>query len=99
MNWARISADEKGKCPGIRGEGPCFLRASRERAEGAHMVIVNHALLLSDLAIGGGLLPEYQHLIIDEAQHLDEEATRQLGHPGIPEPALRFPRHSEPFAG
>ena len=79
LNWARISADEKGKCPGIRGEGPCFLRASRERAEGAHMVIVNHALLLSDLAIGGGLLPEYQHLIIDEAQHLDEEATRQLG--------------------
>ena len=77
--WSRISADEQGRCPGTRGEWPCFLRASRERAEAAHMIVVNHALLLSDLAIGGGLLPEYDHLIIDEAQHLEEEATQQLG--------------------
>ena len=43
------------------------------------MIVVNHALLMSDLAMGGGLLPEYDHLIIDEAHHLEEEATRQLG--------------------
>ena len=77
--WSRVSAGEKGQCPGKRGEGPCFLRAARDRAEGARVIIVNHALLLSDLARGGGLLPEYQHLIIDEAHHLEEEATRQLG--------------------
>ena len=77
--WNRISAGEKGQCPGVRGDGPCFLRAARDRAEGAHMLVVNHALLLSDLAMGGGLLPEYQHLIVDEAHHLEEEATRQLG--------------------
>ena len=77
--WGRISADDKGQCPGMRGEGICFLRAARDRAEGAHVIVVNHALLLSDLARGGGILPEYQHLIIDEAQHLEEEATRQLG--------------------
>ena len=77
--WNRISAGDKAQCPGLRGDGPCFLRASRDRAEGAHILVVNHALLLSDLAMGGGLLPEYQHLIIDEAHHLEEEATRQLG--------------------
>ena len=77
--WGRISADEGGQCPVVRGEGFCFLRTARDRAEGAHMVVVNHALLLSDLALGGGLLPEYKYLIIDEAHHLEEEATRQLG--------------------
>ena len=79
VTWNRISANETGQCPGIRGEGLCFLRAARDRAERAHIIVVNHALLLSDLARGGGLLPEYQHLIIDEAQHLEGEATRQLG--------------------
>ena len=79
VTWSRVSADEKGQCPGMRGEGPCFLRAARDRAEGANIIVVNHALLLSDLAMGGRLLPEYQHLIVDEAHHLEEVATRQLG--------------------
>ena len=79
FTWSRVSADEKGQCPGMRGEGPCFLRAARDRAEGAHIIVVNHALLLSDLAMDGRLLPEYQHLIVDEAHHLEEVATRQLG--------------------
>ena len=79
MVWNRISAGEKGQCPGVRGEGPCFLRAARERAEAADVTVVNHALLVSDLAMGGGLLPDHQHLIIDEAHHLEEAATRQLG--------------------
>ena len=78
--WHRISAGERGACPGIGSrEGPCFLRAAREAADSAHVVVVNHSLLLSDLARGGGVLPEYQHLIVDEAHHLEEEATRQLG--------------------
>ena len=76
--WGRVSAGDKGRCLGLR-EGACFLRAARERAEAAHVVVVNHALLLSDLARGGTLIPEYQHLIIDEAHHLEDEATRQMG--------------------
>ena len=43
------------------------------------MLVVNHALLMSDIAMGGGLLPEYNHLIIDEAHNLEEEATDALG--------------------
>ena len=77
--WGRVSAADKGRCPGMRGEGPCFLRSARDRAEAAHVVVVNHALLLSDLAMGGGVLPGYDHLIVDEAHHLEDEATRQLG--------------------
>ena len=53
-SWGQISAGEKGFCPGLRDGSPCFLRAARERAEQAHIVVVNHALLLSDLARGGG---------------------------------------------
>ena len=79
VSWSRVSAGEDGRCPGTWGEGPCFLQTARDRAEKAHLVVVNHALLLSDLALGGGLLPEYQHLVIDEGHHLEEEATRQLG--------------------
>ena len=78
--WERLSARGAGECEvGTRG-GPCFLRAARNRAEGSHVVVVNHALLLSDLATGGGLIPRYDHVIIDEAHHLEEEASRQFGY-------------------
>ena len=76
--WFRLSAGDKGKCPGLR-DGRCFLRLSRQRSESADIIVVNHALLLSDLAHGGGLIPNYDHLVIDEAHHLEDEATRQLG--------------------
>jgi DNA polymerase-3 subunit epsilon/ATP-dependent DNA helicase DinG len=39
---------------------------------------VNHALLLSDIVSGAKVLPEYRHLIVDEAHHLEAEATNQL---------------------
>ncbi len=75
--WDRLSALGAGECDG-RG-GVCFLRNARARAEGAHVVVVNHALLLADLAAGGGVIPSYDHLIIDEAHHLEEEASLQFG--------------------
>ncbi|HEX5504765.1 MAG TPA: helicase C-terminal domain-containing protein, partial [Thermomicrobiales bacterium] len=59
--------------------GQCFLYRARRQAESAHVVVVNHALLLSDLGTDGGVLPPYQHLIVDEAHHLEAEATRQFG--------------------
>ena len=76
--WDRLSAQGFAQCPGAR-EGACFYRSAREQAAAAHILVVNHALLLSDLALGGALLPDYDYLIIDEAQHLEEEATRQFG--------------------
>ncbi len=74
--WDRLNAHGSWQCPS--GEGACFLRAARDRAEAASVIIVNHSLLLSDMARGGGLIPEYDYLIVDEAQHLEAEATSQL---------------------
>lgn len=80
LAWSKMSAGEKGGCPALRGgSGACFLRSAREKADQAHIVVVNHALLLSDLAYGGGIIPDYQYLIIDEAHNLEDEATRQFG--------------------
>ena len=73
--WDRLSA--QGDCTATGGA--CFLRAARDRAAASHIVVVNHALLLSDLAMGGSVIPEYDILIFDEAHHLEDEATRQLG--------------------
>ncbi len=78
-SWNHVSAGEGGFCIDMRDGSPCFLRAARQRAERAHLIIVNHALLMSDLVYGGGLIPDYQTLIIDEAHHLEEAATNQFG--------------------
>ena len=79
VTWNHISAGEKGFCLDMRDGSPCFLRAARQRAEQAHVIVVNHALLMTDLALGGGLIPEYNNVIIDEAHHLEEAATNQFG--------------------
>lgn len=56
----------------------CYVRQMRERAERAQVIVVNHTLLLLDAAIGGFLLPERDVIILDEAHHLEEEATRSF---------------------
>ena len=77
--WGRICADAMEGCPAFRGGSPCFLRQARNQAESAHILVINHALLLADLAVGGTVLQDYQRLIVDEAHHLEEEASRQMG--------------------
>ncbi len=74
--WDRLNAQGSSLCPA--GEGACFLRAARDRAEAASILIVNHSLLLADIARGGGLIPDYDYLVVDEAQHLEAEATSQF---------------------
>ena len=44
----------------------------------AEIIIVNHALLLSDIVVDNGILPEYKYLIIDEAHNIDREAFSRL---------------------
>ncbi len=79
--WQRVCAT-KDTCTGRRclssGGRQCFLHRVRQEAEGSHLIIVNHALLLSDVAAGNTVLPEYEYLVIDEAHKLEEEATDQL---------------------
>lgn len=80
--WTRLSADG-ADCTADRSpfvaDGRCFLQRARREAEAAHIVAVNHSLLLSDAATEGCVIPPYEHLIIDEAHHLEDEATRQFG--------------------
>ncbi len=56
----------------------CYIRKMREQAERAKIIVVNHTLLLLDAAIGGFLLPKRDVIVIDEAHHLEEEATRSF---------------------
>ncbi len=56
----------------------CFFNQARRLADSAHVVIVNHALLLADIAVENRALPEYNYLIADEAHHLEAAATDSL---------------------
>jgi DNA polymerase-3 subunit epsilon/ATP-dependent DNA helicase DinG len=79
--WSALSAstgEEHATCS-FQREGNCFLARSRREAQGAHLVITNHALLLADSAHDGGVLEHVKHLILDEAHNLEDEATDQYG--------------------
>lgn len=57
----------------------CFVMKARKKAESANILIVNHSLLLADIKMDNRVLPAFDYLIIDEAHHLEESATEQLG--------------------
>ncbi|MDX1600420.1 MAG: helicase C-terminal domain-containing protein, partial [Anaerolineales bacterium] len=79
--WSRLSADNEG-CGGdtcrVEAGGRCPYHSARRRAETAHLIIVNHALLLADIATGSRVIPEYDYLIVDEAHHLEDATTSGL---------------------
>ncbi|MFC1930483.1 exonuclease domain-containing protein, partial [Chloroflexota bacterium] len=80
--WKQICSQEEN-CIGRKCQYNkryyCFLYSARRRAEKAHLIITNHSLVLSDLSVGNQVIPQYQYLIIDEAHHLEDEATNQFG--------------------
>jgi DNA polymerase-3 subunit epsilon/ATP-dependent DNA helicase DinG len=82
QTWTQFQASSEtclgDRCP-YRQSDQCFFYRARARAERSHLVIVNHALLLSDLALESRILPEYKYVIVDEAHHLEEQATEQFG--------------------
>jgi DNA polymerase-3 subunit epsilon/ATP-dependent DNA helicase DinG len=85
--WQRLCSDG-GACSRERCHRPYgaalglpdadFYLEARRRSEHAHIVVVNHALLLADLAGDGRILPPYAHLVVDETHRLEEAATDQL---------------------
>jgi len=57
----------------------CFVHRARKKAASAHLVVVNHALALSEAVNGAGnILPAYGRLILDEAHDLEDIATEYL---------------------
>ena len=81
--WEKVRS-EHGNCLGRRCAtyDACFYQRARRRAEQAHLLVVNHALLMADLALrreGASVLPDYHMVIVDEAHMLDHVATDHLG--------------------
>jgi DNA polymerase-3 subunit epsilon/ATP-dependent DNA helicase DinG len=76
--WMKLSAEDEAcsseTCAGKMG-GTCPFYRAKQAAQAAHILVVNHALLLSDVAAEGKVLPEYQYLVIDEGHHLESATT------------------------
>ncbi len=79
--WGQLSAEHEGcdpnRCHHFH-KGTCYFYRARRAAEAAHLVIVNHALLLADVAVQNRALPDYKYLIVDEAHHLEAATTNGL---------------------
>ena len=57
----------------------CFVNRVRKAAQHAHIIIVNHSLVFSDMASNGGVLGTYSRLVFDEAHNIEKVATKFLG--------------------
>jgi ATP-dependent DNA helicase DinG len=67
------------KCPTYK---QCFYQAARRRMENGDLLVCNHALFFSDLALrvrGVGFLPPYDHVILDEAHSVEDVASEHFG--------------------
>jgi ATP-dependent DNA helicase DinG len=81
--WDSVES-ESGNCLGrvCPNHAECFYYKARKAVYGANLLVVNHALFFSDLALrrqGAGLLPDYQAVIFDEAHTLEDVAADHLG--------------------
>jgi DNA polymerase-3 subunit epsilon/ATP-dependent DNA helicase DinG len=80
--WSRISASDEScdqrRCRRTPGMS-CYLQRAREAAADAAIVVVNHALLLQDARMHGALLPQAEHVVVDEAHRLEDVATDAFG--------------------
>jgi ATP-dependent DNA helicase DinG len=86
--WDEVSSESdvclRAKCPHFE---ECFYQRARRDASSADVVVVNHHLLFSDLAVrrmqgnwtAPAVLPQYRRLVLDEAHNLEESATSHLG--------------------
>jgi ATP-dependent DNA helicase DinG len=83
--WDLVESDSNNclgrHCP---DHPQCFYFKARKQIHGANLLIVNHALFFSDLALrrsGGdfGLLPKYRVAILDEAHTVEDVAADHMG--------------------
>ncbi|MDX1568171.1 MAG: DEAD/DEAH box helicase, partial [Longimicrobiales bacterium] len=86
--WEEVRSDSdiclRARCPHFQ---ECFYQRSRRRAASADLVVVNHHLLFTDVAVrratqnysDSAVLPAYRHLVLDEAHNVEDAATSHLG--------------------
>jgi ATP-dependent DNA helicase DinG len=86
--WDEVSAEPdvctRTKCTHFED---CFLFKARRAAAQADVIVVNHHLLLADLAVrrvaqnweDAAVLPAYSRLVVDEGHHLEDAAAAHLG--------------------
>jgi ATP-dependent DNA helicase DinG len=91
--WEKVRS-EYGNCMGRRCPHyeKCFYQRARQRARGARLLVVNHALFFSDLALrreGKGILPQYDFAVLDEAHTLDRVGAEHFG-AGVSDSQVRF---------
>lgn len=81
--WDEVASDHSNcmgrQCPTYND---CFYYRARRRVNNAQILIVNHALFFTDLALraeGASVLPDYDVAILDEAHTLESVAADHLG--------------------
>src|SRR5690606_31927160 len=86
--WDEVASESdvclRAKCPHFES---CFYQRARRDASSADLLVVNHHLLFSDLAIrraqgnytAPAVLPAYRRVVLDEAPNLEDVATAHLG--------------------
>jgi hypothetical protein len=81
--WDKVQSDSGNcmgkKCPTYQ---QCFFQRARAEMDGANILVCNHALFFSDLALRSqdvGFLPAYKHVIFDEAHNIEEVASEHFG--------------------
>ena len=80
--WEKVRS-EANNCLGRRCPtyDLCFYQNARRRAAQADLLVVNHALLVSDLLLrreSASVLPDYELVVIDEAHTLEQTAVGQF---------------------
>jgi Rad3-related DNA helicase/REP element-mobilizing transposase RayT len=81
--WDKVCAEHGNclgkKCPHYKG---CFWQEAKRRMQGGRILIVNHALFFSDLALrmaGVNYLPKYDAVVMDEAHTVEGVAGDHFG--------------------
>ena len=84
--WDKVQSDS-GNCMGRKCpfNDRCFYQNSRRELERANLIVTNHALFFADLAMRSrsdgtiGVLPKYDHVILDEAHMVEDVASDHFG--------------------
>ncbi len=81
--WDKVQSDS-GNCMGRKCPhfDQCFFQNARATLDGANLLVTNHALFFSDLALraqDAGFLPRYDHVILDEAHAVEDSASDHFG--------------------